>query len=488
MTQIYTNTWLICTCDSYPVSVSEGKSRAWLFEERHSFQLHSLADLYFCPQCKSHKCNNCTSFTIESKYCPNCMADHSNSDSIYCTKNCFSCPKCSSHLVISSTTTLTKAKIFKFSCTYCEYIYSSSAIDKPKSLLKILESEQSKQQMIDPFNTFLEKYKNINALQNLTTEAQKLRRRRNRLSADLISKLNDLNLSNLSMKYAAPNMSESDSLNSKIEDIKPISMVETDDVKNAEIISNTTKLSTFQSIHQRQSNILFKDLPNPKLLIVKKSFNCGKCKFQLLLPEPSPILLKFPIKWNAMDLIPRIKVSKVDNPTFLRQLTALISIINPHSCSQTVLVSTLSEVPDQFLTGGSFSKISTRFPIMKVNIGAKQESSKKDAILKSIPTAFLTEKTATSRAELLLRTGSKLSRSNPDISLDIDESFDDDNIDSNFEQNENWCLIPLKYSLTGQGTISDLRIPVNFTVETLLQDKPIKYTFWSVLSLGSHTI
>ncbi|PWN37902.1 uncharacterized protein FA14DRAFT_142568 [Meira miltonrushii] len=64
-----------------------------------SFQLPSL---YFCDDCDSIRCDQCTTKELTVYYCPNCLFDvplaSIKSEHANCPRNCFSCPICSSTL------------------------------------------------------------------------------------------------------------------------------------------------------------------------------------------------------------------------------------------------------------------------------------------------------------------------------------------------------------------------------------------------------
>lgn len=117
-------------------------------------QVFKIADLYFCPNCQLPKSKLQTVYKIEQKFCPNCLQDYSSGLST-CSKNCFTCPKCTGHIVVSANDH-EHGKSFKFRCTYCPYEYVTLVISKPKSLINIIKHEKLNQ---DVFSQIFSQFK-----------------------------------------------------------------------------------------------------------------------------------------------------------------------------------------------------------------------------------------------------------------------------------------------------------------------------------------
>lgn len=486
---IYTNTLHVCSCNTSklkPLDPSSPDVRENLFiQNPSSFPLQNLADLYICSDCHILKCKQCLISKIESKFCPSCLTDHTKlpNEPLYCSKNCFNCPKCSSHLIITSKTMEARSKQFKFSCTYCDYSYTTGIIDKPRSLQSIVKSEIE----VTPFKDFQKKFTSIVQLNKPITERQTSKK----ITPELLEKLNSLNLSNLTKRLTTTDdlISKSEKLENQINSINSIKIEE-----SSPAIDEIANLSDMISIHQQSKNHTSQVSPNPTLLITKRSLYCSTCSSTVLMPEPSPILLKFPIKWNAIDILPTIKVYLDQNSVQFylgASNTCSINFMNSSSQPCLIKISTVALVPLQFFkTSFSPKSIDVTLPTLStIRLGGRGDS-KKEAIIKSIPTDYLTKNTQQSRTELMLRQGMQLllksASTNPNVSIDdsFDESFDTSII---MDTLETWALIKMKFTITGNGELN-LKIPLHLSIDTHLNGKQFKYKYWVIANLGTFNV
>ena len=417
------------------------------------------------------------------------MIDHSGSSSVYCTKNCFDCPKCSSRLTITSKTIPPKSKQFKFSCTYCDFSYSTGIIDKPKSLLNILKSEnEENSREAEMFLQFQTKVKSTVSYNKLLSADGGASGSSRKISPEVLEKLTNLNLTNLTKKLSgSDNLTKIEKLENQINTIKPIAFnTDEDEEEVNKRLNSETIIPQESSIHQRSYNYPFQTLPIPKSLRAKKALSCNKCATIVLQPEPSPILLKFPIKNNAVEIIPTVNVTSSLSSVVLGIPSSVsIHLINPHSQRNSVKISTVSQVPTQFF-GNSSVQVNVTLPTASTVLLAPKLDSKKESILKSIPTSFLTDATQTSRTELMLRHGSSSEANASYLEDSFDESFD---TTVPIETNSSWSLVQMKFVIIGATDESvDLKIPLHFALETTVDSNPFKCTYWTVVELGSFKI
>ncbi|CAH2355995.1 hypothetical protein CLIB1423_42S00144 [[Candida] railenensis] len=490
MSKIYSNTQFICACTTSKLSSSDSlNARKYLFTENQSFPLHSLPKLYYCLSCRCIKCTACLTPKYESKFCPSCMIDHTGTSSVYCTKNCFDCPKCSSRLTITSKTIPPKSKQFKFSCTYCDFSYSTGIIDKPKSLLNILKSEnEENNKEAEMFHQFQIKVKSTVSYNKLLSADVGPSGSSRKISPELLAKLTNLNLTNLTKKLSgSDNLTKIEKLENQIITIKPIAFDTNQDEEEANKRLNSEAIIPQQSsIHQHSYNHPFQTLPIPKTLRAKKSLLCDKCATVVIQPEPLPVSLKFPIKNNAVEVIPTVKVTSSSSSVISGIPNSVsIHLINPHNQKNSVKISTISQLPTQFFDNTSVS-VNVTLPTASTVLLAPKSDSKKESILKSIPTSFLSEATQNSRTELMLRHGSSTDANTSYLEDSFDESFD---TTVPIESSTSWSSVQMKFVVIGgAGENVDLKIPLHFALETSMDGQPFKLTYWSVVELGNFKI
>lgn len=235
-------------------------------------QVFKLADLYFCPNCQCPKSKLQTSYKIEQKFCPNCLQDFSSSLST-CNKNCFTCPKCNGHVIVSVIDHV-QGKSFKFNCTYCPYDYVTQVILKPKSLLNIIKQEKLAN---DEFSNIFSKFK---------------------------------------LSYEGKDTSNIGEKSDKVKENLKLSGLLQDSVQKLELNSSN---DTFPLI-------LF---PLSRTLSSKRSRRCLDCNTLLVSPKPNlPTVNKFDVNFVALDYLPTIKVVE-DKSHDGEDCKYLMSFINP---------------------------------------------------------------------------------------------------------------------------------------------------------------
>ena len=95
------------------------------FDPRHprsAFSLLPPEHLLYCEECHDIKCPRCITEEIICWYCPSCLFEAPSSmvksEGNRCTRNCFSCPICTSQLITACTGD-TKDGPFILNCNYC---------------------------------------------------------------------------------------------------------------------------------------------------------------------------------------------------------------------------------------------------------------------------------------------------------------------------------------------------------------------------------
>lgn len=421
--------------------------RRHLFAGTAAFALHRLAELYFCRTCQCLKCRRCLNAHIEGKFCPSCMADHLAVDARHCTKNCFNCPRCSSHLVISSNS-IERAKQFAFVCTYCDYTYTTAVVDRPRSLLSILRSEQ---RAADPqaraFEQFRAKFKAMVAYNRTVPEAAP-----RRLLPQVLAKLETLNLTSLTKKYATDNAA----LALEAASVAPLPLHE--------------DAAPEGNIHQRCQNFPFQSLPNPNRLATKLSLSCRRCREPVEVPDPSPVLLKFATRCNAVDVAPTVQVTQTASEIMLGvPQTCILNFCNPTGGTMEIKVATLAVVPQQLCPG---ARVEVSLALRSIRLGPAT-TTKRDLVA-DIPTPLLTDHSQVSRAEKMRRLGSEPAPN---------DSFDD-SFDTAIATTASWALVRLHYTVTGTGSLW-LQVPLHLDVATVMPDQLVELRYWMVAELGT---
>lgn len=392
-----------------------------------------LPDLYFCPKCHILKCNDCSQVEVISKYCCSCMTDYTSvAGSTRCLKNCFECPNCNSPIAVTASD-VTSGKIpgkqFLFECAFCEYTYQTLVITKPAPLSKILRANA------DPrFSKLCEKYTAIRELRNAPPKP-------------FISRLMEAKLDQMKLPNLAPDLASKENFH----------------------------LNRFKTQEETTKIVL---LPLGKHLSAKRSYLCRTCGTYLLTPVIDPRLMKYLEKEFALDVVPVILAKRVLNlassgPEL--DVDCVLSVINPLSSSINVNIATVETIPTPI--SKLDSEISVSLPITSFTVSARRE---KVGILETIPTQFLTDMTAASRAEKLTRS----IQSGGGLKLDIVEG-------TQIEKGTNWASVGFTYSVSKTDSENLPRIPFYVTVETKMpakwnsQKKGLHFGFWVLVNVQS---
>lgn len=389
-----------------------------------------LPDLYFCPKCHVLKCNDCSQVEIVSKYCCSCMTDYTEvAGSTRCQKNCFECPKCTSTVAVTASDAMNgkiPGKQFLFECTFCEYTYQTLVITKPAPLTKILRANADTR-----FSKLCEKYNALRESQDSTLKPS-------------ISRLMEDKLERMELPNLAP-----------------------DDESTKKFHLNRYKTHG----NSEESPIL----PLGKHLSAKRAYLCRTCITPLMRPISDPRLMKYLEKEFALDVIPVILakcVQKLATSDSEHDVDCVLSIINPLPNSINISVATAETIPPSI--SKTDTDISISLPITSFTVSARRE---KVGILETVPTQYLTDATAASRAEKLTRsiqTGGGLKL----------ESVEGNSI----EKGTNWVTVPFTYSMGENETATRPSIPFYFTVETKMPTKwnstkkGLRFGFWVVVN------
>lgn len=497
MSKVYTNAAVLCSCTSVDVDETSKLPTAVVDSELH------LGDVYFCPSCQKIKCENCCNYGIECKYCPNCLANYSDSNDIVCTKNCFDCPLCDNTLSISVSDEKLNGKLgklFKFTCLFCNYKYHTDVITKPKSLRNIIRGELKKSPFFQLYGRVQENLGDNSKLDSLSDATSTRAKAKPKLSENILQRLKYMEMTNVQKDTFNEIDVLRNKLNTKNEgvtiDIELIDIEAAKTRSSCHIYEKNVSITRYLKQNQTVNTV-----PLSKPLMAKKSHRCGTCNTPLVVPAPDPLLLKFLCKWNAIDFVPNVIVSNVIDksyPTTLRSnhlQSFIINIINPLLHDLKVSMSILSKLPQKFISSQNYS-VQLSLPVTEVTVGSEYD---KTSIIKSIPTPLLTKATKQSRAELLMRLG-KLNTSNksisPDDSLDIETTL--------IERGNNWVLLPFSIVCTRldvdtapKDETIELKVPFYIIVESKLPEsikalgqskRGLKYGFWTVVNLGNFTI
>ncbi|KAI5961876.1 uncharacterized protein KGF55_003847 [Candida pseudojiufengensis] len=215
-------------------------------------------------------------------------------------------------------------------------------------------------------------------------------------------------------------------------------------IKNLQFISK-------ESIEDKKEQITTAKYPMPKKLTTKKSIFCMSCRTVLFAPiveNVPPLTNKVLIKYNAVDYLPHISSSKlIDN-------IHLLNFINPLKTK--VYLEIL--IPNN-------ENCKTEITTTEFILGPKSSN-----IVKTIPTAYLTESTSQSKSELILRKGGKMYQE-PTV----------DNYHEFFEKGINWISIPIVVSSDEKEV--ELPIHVKLTCDELPEKEltKIETSYWSII-------
>lgn len=465
MSKLYVESTVICSCNQIDSSnVLRGIQ-------------HKLADLYFCPNCQTTKCHNCCLYNIEGKFCPNCLAQFRSKET-HCTKNCFSCPLCTSNLSISVSNGEIdgkKGKQFKFKCTFCEFQYDTELVTKPKPLTSIIREEiRHKDEFTSLFYRFLEYLKDNGKIGSQSISHEPI------LDDEVVKKLDMLNLSHLTR------LNENTRIKTRMKENLAVNLDLEADIKSAKNLAQIKKYSDLDtSNNYRRSNAIYdskinKNFPIPRKLHTKKSYRCSNCNQYLLLPKVDS--LKFEVKFNAVDFTPTINISKLPEPKVLKagtQCDFLLNFYNPQDSPIIVLISTVPSIKINNCVNGT---IALPVPDFTINGVPKVKN-----FIHSIPTSLLTSNTAISRAENMFRMGKSLSKGQ------------EGNLEESLEAGVNWCLVPVSLVLDDGNLDSSqnrLQIPLFIRVNSILPSSlegktnhtELSYSYWSVIDLGEFSL
>lgn len=408
MSRIYNDSLIYC-CSDTPIDPTH--------DEIDLNFLYPLCDLYFCPICQYPKSKYQTFGKITYKFCSNCLTNYTRNEKITkCSKNCFMCPKCQSNLKIKMNDCENDGKSFSFECGYCEYMYETNVVYKPKSLLNIIKDE-----MNDGFHKYCEDIKNGV-------------------------------LANQESSPPPPPQSEQTRRNLQL-------MMK----RNLPIVEN--------SPNER------KLYPVSKPLTTKKTLRCLDCNnlvFAPLVDNIPPTVNKFQVKFNAIDYLPTVVISKLLNDTRPWNCSTqimLIHFINPLLVKVHLNISIPSELNNVELT----------IALNEFTVGGLT-SKNTGSLIKSIPTALLTMNTIISKSELILRKG--------DIAFKDVASIEEieENLDNYIERGVNWYTIPVIINNTNPN--QELKIPINVGIHSDVVPESLKkitnkfsLRYWNILNV-----
>lgn len=288
---------------------------------------HKVADLYFCPHCKHHRCGNTCKFTIETKVCTGCNRDFTGSPELYCNRNCFVCPLCSAKIKVTASNVASEdkpGKLFKFACVNCPYTYDTGVVTRPQPLRTILRGQL---QVSNVFRQFQKHW-----VKDQYEYGQKMSP----------ASISNLKLSNISVPES--------------ELTKSISIDEDEDKQALKRMGSKVRFDATQP--ETRSNLQ----PLARLLTASCSVPCSECNHVLLIPKDSG----YTLKWNAIDYYPSISVNQDKlKLKFGSSHTLYFSIQNPLSEDINISISFNEHIPKHFLKEGS---ISTAIPIKSTKV------------------------------------------------------------------------------------------------------------------------
>lgn len=369
--------------------------------------LYPLLELYFCPICQYPKAPCQTSYKIDYKFCSNCLTDYTKSNDpklTKCIKNCFTCPECTIlNLNIKVFDHDNNGKAFEFICGYCQYRFKTNVIYKPKPLYKIIIDE-----MNDPFHRLC---------QEIKQGVLKHRETRNDTTT-------------------------------KIE-------------KNIDIDELQLKLRDLKFKNDANNEIARGKYPLSNKLTTKKTLRCLDCNnlvFSPIIENIPPTVNKVAVKFNAIDYLPTITISKIlnDKSDWKTHQVMLLHFINPLKTKVHVNISIPSSLQIKHTTKSN--NLTTTTTTIKLTILRNEFTLGGNIpgtnLIKTIPTALLTTNTSISKSELILRKGDSMYKEPPSIE-EIEENLDD-----YIEKGLNWCTIPIIIDFKNNKS----NLPENFLI------------------------
>lgn len=392
---------------------------------------HALADLYFCPNCLSIKCTHCCHASVTCKYCPNCMADYTDSPgATRCLKKCFECPACSAPLAVlvhDTTSDRSPAKLFLFACTFCPYAYTTAAVSRPAPLAAIVRAENP--------SYFSVLHDHYSLLVKRTAAGHVLLR----------ENLHKLRQMGVSAEGGAADLDR----------FEPREL----DLTAAQVCA-----------------------PQGKHLVAKKSVACGACGAVVVAPVADPRLMKILKKELAIEVVPLVTAlvaGKASDSEKQPDAACLLHIVNPLTSSINVTVLILESLPATLL-GNPSPAVSVSLPVVKAVVGARRERAN---VLDSVPTAYLTNATAASRAEQLARTIRREGELRK-LKAEVDTlAF--------VEKGTNWVSLPFAVALSAEAAGDTWQIPFHIAVETKMPlqwsarraGEGLRFSFWAVCKI-----
>lgn len=138
MASLYPYTYISCPCSNSIGKIvhskrasreieleDENEEEEKTFDPRHprsNFSLFPPEHLLYCEECHDIKCPRCVTEEIICWYCPSCLFEVPSStvraDNNRCSRNCFSCPMCTSQLITASIGDRNTGP-YILNCNYC---------------------------------------------------------------------------------------------------------------------------------------------------------------------------------------------------------------------------------------------------------------------------------------------------------------------------------------------------------------------------------
>ncbi|KAK6453695.1 dynactin subunit 4 [Scheffersomyces xylosifermentans] len=455
MSKIYNDSNIFC-----PTSTTANIHEASSIEFN---QIYHLSILHYCPTCQAPKSSEQCSFNLESKFCSNCLADHTDSRSGYCTKNCFICPRCNVILTITISDH-GSGKSFKFRCPYCPFQFQSGINEKPKSLHAIVKFERKENPDLH--------YQLFRTIQSSLSERKDYYHDKSDLSERMEKTLQ------LGSKHHHDIEKDPFTIDSNRDGISDIQSL----TRNPLLDNN--------SIHPNQP------YQEPKFPIVhpltsKFSRKCLACNTQLLVPavnKEAPTINKFIIKFNAIEYMPTLKFAPIEDLTlqFDNQRQLLLNFINPLSSKMAVTIAAPPILSSRFVKPSCRHIVNVTLPVSKFVLGALTSKN----VMNGIPTSLLTSETAASRAELVRRVG------------EAQYAEQTEDLQKLVQKGSNWYTIPISVCvekntqeeslpLEDSSVTYDIQIPLYITVGSDLPDslksvsnrERLSFGYWNVVKL-----
>ncbi|KTW31477.1 hypothetical protein T552_00120 [Pneumocystis carinii B80] len=359
-------------------------------DQRMSFSLHPLPNLYFCEECYAIRCPRCVQEETISQFCPNCLLEVPKS-SIYSDGN----RKELESLEKEHSYSNKNPNSYALECPYCQWTSAEINIifEKPSGLngkqvlyfcfifISITYTAQMKGSLAEISRKKLF-YSKLRAHYEETYGNLKLHT--NNHSG--ISKMMDI-YERIKKKYALKNKKEVDIFNfdensRDLEDDQEI-------IKKMAEMKNLNEIATIKQRLNQLYHVIFKnDLkPIPYLLRAKRSKRCRSCKSVLISPESKPMSAKFRVKLIAMNYIPTISLECFPGPIsncspgkLSPNVTNLflLTVTNPLCQKIKVFLAT----PQR--TSGKYSH-SVTILCPEFEVGTNKDTSDNNSTIKSIP-------------------------------------------------------------------------------------------------------